>query len=105
MRYQNDDNALLMTFQNGETPAENALFNLFFLPLCLYAEQIIQHTHQAEDIVVESFEKMIDRKQDFPSLSRLRNFLYTTVHNACINEALTRQRHRQIHKKIRCLPN
>jgi RNA polymerase sigma-70 factor (ECF subfamily) len=51
--------------------------------------------------VVEAFEKMIDRRHDFATLPRLKNFLYTTVHNACINEVLARKRHRLIHERIR----
>jgi len=101
MSYLTHDITLLTAFQNGNTEAEKVLFDRFFQPLCLFADRIIDDLQLAEDIVSESFIKLIDRRQDFKALPQVKSFLYQTVHNASINQAITRQRHKIIHEKIR----
>lgn len=95
-----DDKALILAFQNGDPAAENALFNRFFQPLCLFSERITTDLQQSEDIVAESFMKLIDRRGDFPGVPQLKSFLYRTVHNASINQIIALRRHQAIHEKI-----
>ncbi len=101
MAHWNDDTTLLAAFQNGDTEAEKAVFDRYFQPLCLFAERITVDLQAAEDIVSESFIKVIDRRRNFSVLPQLRSFLYQTVRNASINQAIARQRHHAIHEKIR----
>ena len=58
---------------------------------------------QAEDIVAESFMKVIDRRRDFAGVPQLKSFLYRTVHNASINQIIAVRRHERTHEKIRYL--
>jgi RNA polymerase sigma-70 factor (family 1) len=88
-----DDKALIIAFQNGDPGAQNALFDRFFQPLCLFSERITTDLQQAEDIVAESFMKVIDRRRDFVGVPQLKSFLYRTVQNASIRQVVTLRRH------------
>jgi RNA polymerase sigma-70 factor (ECF subfamily) len=100
---QIDDKALILAFQNGDPDADSTLFDRFFEPLCLFSERITTDLQQSEDIVTESFMKLIDRRKDFPGVPQLKSFLYRTVHNASINQIIASRRHQAIHEKIRYL--
>jgi len=79
------DQELLSLFRDGSSEAFDQLFNRFYSPLCLFAENIIKDIHVAEDIVQEMFLKIWQRQQDFEQFNALRSFLYTGVKNACFN--------------------
>lgn len=98
-----DDITLLAAFQNGDSAGEKAVFERYFQPLCLFSERITSDLPLSEDIVADSFIKLIDRRMDFPSIPQLKSFLYTTVQNASINHAVSRRRHQVIHENIRYL--
>jgi RNA polymerase sigma-70 factor (ECF subfamily) len=98
-----DDKALIIAFQNGDSGAQNALFDRFFQPLCLFSERITTDLQQSEDIVAESFMKVIDRRRDFEGVPQLKSFLYRTVHNASINQIIAVRRHERAHNNIRYL--
>lgn len=98
-----DDKALIIAFQNGDSGAQNALFDRFFQPLCLFSERITTDLQQSEDIVAESFMKVIDRRRDFEGVPQLKSFLYRTVHNASINQIIAVSRHKRAHNNIRYL--
>jgi RNA polymerase sigma-70 factor (ECF subfamily) len=98
-----DDNTLLVAFQHGEPWAEKQIFDRFFEPLVLYAQRITGDLSAAEDIAVDALVKVIDRREHFAALPKLKSFLYQVVHNAGINQVTSNARHRVIHEKIRYL--
>ena len=98
-----DDNTLLVAFQHGEPWAEKQVFDRFFEPLVLYAQRITGDLSAAEDIAVDALVKVIDRREHFAALPKLKSFLYQVVHNASINQVTSQARHRVIHNKIRYL--
>ena len=98
-----DDKALIAAFHNADPVADSTLFNRFYEPLCLFSERITGGLQQSEDIVTDSFMKLIDRRKDFPGVPQLKSFLYRTVHNASINHVIADRRHQAIHEKIRYL--
>jgi RNA polymerase sigma factor (sigma-70 family) len=97
------DSSLLQAFQHGDAGAERTVFDHFFEPLCDFSERITRDSHQAQDIVTESFMKVLSRRTDFETLRQISKFLYTMVRNASINYAVTTRRRRQIHEEIRYL--
>jgi len=98
-----DDNTLLVAFQHGEPWAEKQIFDRFFEPLVLYAQRITGDLSAAEDIAVDALVKVIDRREHFAALPKLKSFCYQVVHNASINQVTSQARHRVIHEKIRYL--
>lgn len=81
-----DDNSFNMAeFQQGSPLAVAHLFEMLYRPLVYFAISITHDKAEAEDIVVECFEKAMMKKMDFDSLPNLRSFLYVATRNACFN--------------------
>lgn len=68
--------------------AEIAFRNLFaqeYSKLCRYALTFLQDSHQAEDVVQETFIKIWERKRDMIASPEIRFYLVTAVRNNCIS--------------------
>lgn len=76
---------LIAGFQNGQEAAVREIYSMHYRPLCYFAEKLIDNRPGAEDIVVEAFLKMLQKKQEFDSLPGIKSFLYTVVRNACFD--------------------
>lgn len=72
-------------FRQGNPHAVSGLFEMLWRPLVYFASGIIHDKEEAEDIVVECFEKLMVKKMDFESLPNIRSFLYIATRNACYN--------------------
>lgn len=72
-------------FQRGEERGFNYFFNTLYPALLYYAFRIIQDKPAAKDIVEESFIKIWERHQTFSHAKVIKSWLYTTVHNGCID--------------------
>jgi len=62
-----------------------SLFDLLYLRLCRFADQIITDSAAAEDIVQEAFIKYWQRHADITDLPAIKTLLYVMVRNACLN--------------------
>lgn len=60
------------------------LFAQEYSKLCRYALSFLSDTHQAEDVVQETFIKIWERKQDMIASPDMRFYLITAVRNNCI---------------------
>lgn len=80
-----DDHDFVALFHNQEINSVRKLYDAFYRPLCYYAEKIVNNQQEAEDIVVESFLKLIRKRHDFEKLSEIKSFLYTATKNAAID--------------------
>lgn len=76
---------LALQFSQGSGDAYSQIFNDYYTPVCYYAMQIIGQLEDAEDIVMETFNKLFEQKGDFNTLANIRGFLYRTTRNACYN--------------------
>jgi RNA polymerase sigma-70 factor (family 1) len=79
-------------FKNGDPNSLNALFRMYYAPLCLFAERMIKDRPAAEDIVGEAFVKLWHRHRDFENQQNIKGFLYITTRNACLNMLKQMQR-------------
>jgi RNA polymerase sigma-70 factor (family 1) len=91
---------LLAAFKNGDEQAINQIYKLYYRPLCYFARGFTNDKEEAEDIVVDTFIKILHKKNDFKSLSDLQGFLYTATRNACLNFIKHVQRKTASHKEI-----
>lgn len=62
-----------------------SLFDDFFVPLCLFAENYVGDPHVAEDIVQECFIRLWQQKRKFESRYQIKSFLYISVRNQALN--------------------
>lgn len=81
-----------MPIQDEHTTRFNAVFDQYFTALCYFAENITKNRDEAKDIVVASFQKYWDRRDNFSGQPQIKSFLYLVTRNACFD--FLRQRNR-----------
>lgn len=72
-------------FRKGNISAFGHFYNLFYTPLCFFAEQIILDKPAAEDVVADIFIKLWEKREDFNTEENIKAFLYISTKNACRN--------------------
>jgi RNA polymerase sigma-70 factor (family 1) len=95
-----EDSDLVSRLNNGGEKALDELFIQFYQALCFYAIRIISNKEQAEDIVVECFSKLWNRRTDFDNLHKMKGFLYISTRNACYDFLKHRGRVQAAHHEI-----
>ena len=61
------------------------LFYDFFAPLCVFAHRYLEEMEACEDIVQETFYRIWKNRKDLNIQISARNFLITSVRNACLD--------------------
>ena len=61
------------------------LFYDFFAPLCVFAHRYLEEMETCEDIVQETFYRIWKNRKDLDIQISARNFLITSVRNACLD--------------------
>jgi RNA polymerase sigma-70 factor (family 1) len=97
------DIELFAAFHRGEEAAIRQVYQLHFKLLCFFAERITGDKEEAQDVVADSFIKMLQKREAFQNLSNIKSFLYLTTKNASINQLKSRNRHAAAHKQIHFL--
>lgn len=62
------------------------VFEKYYVSLCLFANQYLNDSDAAADIVQDVFVKLWQIKDDFFYLHQVKSFLYTAVKNKALNE-------------------
>lgn len=74
------------------------IFKKYYASLCYYASRYIEDAEVAQDLVQDLFVRLIEQSPSFETAEHLRNFLYLSVRNACLNNLhknLLKQHHSQ----------
>ncbi|MFT3701652.1 MAG: RNA polymerase sigma-70 factor [Agriterribacter sp.] len=95
-----DENDIVKLFRQQDAAATRKLYDWFYRPLCYYADKIVQSRQEAEDIVVEVFIKLFQKRADFYKLSEIKSFLYTATRNAAIDFYRKQKRHERSKNEI-----
>lgn len=80
-----DDNDLLFLFKNDPVKAYEILFKKYYKILCLQAAFFLRDKPQAEDLVLELFTEVWDKKIYKKIRTSFKSYLYRAVRNKCIN--------------------
>ena len=85
--YNIEERALLNQFKSGGRIAFNRIFQQYNSALVFFANRYLTNFDQsnAEDLVLDSFLKLYDRRESFVSLASVKAFLYITVKNSCLS--------------------
>ena len=83
---------LVHRFRQGDTAALQIVFKKFYSPLCYFATRLVNDREEAEEITLDSFNKIWVRRTDFDNLANIKAFLYITTRNACYNYITARNR-------------
>lgn len=95
-----NDEGLFIAFQAGETAARNAVFTRYVKPLSFYVSRLTGSREAAEDIVADSFVKMLERSAHFNDLENIKAFLFHTARNAAMNFNRDSRRHAAAHAQL-----
>lgn len=80
-----EENRLFENIQQGDEKAFEQLFKLYYGYLCNFASKIVADDVAAEEIVQDFFVKFWERKADLSIDSSLKNYLFRSVKNLCLN--------------------
>jgi RNA polymerase sigma-70 factor (family 1) len=87
-----NEQELLQQLFHGGKDAFSFVFREYYAGMCAYAEKLTGGQDQVEDIVEDVFMKIWTAQQRFIDIAHLKNFLYKTTRNACIDH-LRRMKH------------
>ncbi len=80
------DESILRLLSQDKAQGIKSLFDLYYSPLVVYAEQFLKDRSQSEDLVQEFFVKLWN--QDYletAEVSNLRSYLYRSIRNSALN--------------------
>lgn len=80
---EKDDEILSLLCESPER-GFRMLFDVYHMQLCIYAMQLTDSFHLAEDIVQDFFMSFWERKYYRQISGNFRSYLYTSVHNAAL---------------------
>ncbi len=79
------DHILFEKIREGDEKAFEALFSAYYFILCLYATRLTKDATAAEEIVQELFVTLWERRTKINIESSVKNYLYRSVKNRCLN--------------------
>lgn len=86
--YMNDstDRSTTELIRNGNKPAFEAVFRLYYKRLCSYATLFVSDSDAAEEVVQETFFRFWSGRESLPEINSLQSYLFRAVHNQCLNQ-------------------
>jgi RNA polymerase sigma-70 factor (family 1) len=100
MKLPDTDMDYISGLKSGSEKALDVVFNQFYQPLVYFAIRIIKDREEAEDIVVSTFSKLWDRKENLDNLPKVKGFLYLTTRNACIDFLRKTKKNNELQKDL-----
>jgi len=87
----------LITENNNTSPYIDIkyLFNTYYARLCYFAYKLVKNQAAAKDLAQDVFLKYWQKRNEYSSELAIKNFLYLSLRNACLNHI----RHDSIEKK------
>ncbi len=67
------------------------IFKNHYGSLCYFASRYVQDENVVEDLVQDVFVSLLEKSPRFDSEAHLKNFLYLSIRNACLNYIRDRQ--------------
>ena len=80
-----NDGQLIRLIRNGDEPAFDRVFILYFKNLHAYAATIIKDNEAAEEVIQNVFCRIWEKRHQLNPDGYLKSFLYRAVHNECLN--------------------
>jgi RNA polymerase sigma-70 factor (ECF subfamily) len=80
-----DDAALIQQLSQCNRSAFETIYKKYFTAVFFMANRYVADVHAAEDIAMESFMKVWDKRKDFEDMEKLYHFLSLATRNSCLN--------------------
>ena len=84
METQNEKD-LFYQLKQGDEIAFEKIFHNYYAPLCVFANQFLNDDEKAEEIVQDLFVNIWGKRQYLQIDSSLKNYLFRSVKNQCLN--------------------
>lgn len=100
-----NDKYFIELLRQNDSSAYDRLYGEFFRPLCFFAENLTGDGQAAQDLVTESFVKLLQYTPPVETTQQLKSWLYTITRNACFDYVRAVKRHRHSHEELGYLQN
>jgi RNA polymerase sigma-70 factor (family 1) len=94
------DSNLFSAFKNGEHAAFRLVFNMYYRPLFYFTKKLIDHKEEAEEITLNSFQKLFERCGQMESAASIKAFLFITARNNSFDYLRTSKVQKQNQKQF-----
>ncbi|MGD0676057.1 MAG: RNA polymerase sigma factor [Polyangiaceae bacterium] len=84
-RTEPTDEALMVRFRSGERTALARLLQRHQTPLYNFVLRQLRNRPQAEEVVLETFARVVQNAADFKETARFAAWLYTIARNLCVD--------------------
>ncbi|WEK35681.1 MAG: sigma-70 family RNA polymerase sigma factor [Candidatus Pseudobacter hemicellulosilyticus] len=98
--YDDNEARLVADVKSGEKGAIARLYELFYDPLVGFTRQITGDNKEAEDIISNTFIKLMNKNRHFNTLKNIKSFLYVTAHNAAVDFLRSAKRQEQVQREM-----
>ena len=76
---------IVTRFREGDTKAFEMIYERFFPTVLLFAKHYTRRREESEEIVMDNFRKLWDKKADFQEMNNIKAWLMISTKNACLN--------------------
>lgn len=80
-----EDAVLFEKIKKGDEKAFERLFHSHYGHLCLFAEHFVRNHAEAEEIVQDIFMRLWENKSRITIATSVKNYLFRSVKNSCLN--------------------
>lgn len=80
-----EEAVLFEKIKKGDEKAFEKLFHCYYSHLCLFAEHYVQNQAEAEEIVQDTFVGIWEKKKKISVTTSVKNYLFRSVKNNCLN--------------------
>lgn len=94
MLHEEADEALMLRYQQGEVRAFEVLLNRHRKPVFNFILRFVQSRELAEDLLQESFLRVIKSAANYQRQAKFTTWLYTIARNLCVDQS-RRAKHRK----------
>jgi RNA polymerase sigma-70 factor, ECF subfamily len=91
-----EEKIILKELSNGDAKSLKILFDTFYQSLCNYAFQFLNDYDMAEEVVQNLFVKIWEKRSTLDIETSVKNYLFRSVRNQCIN-LIQHEKVKQLH--------
>lgn len=81
-----NEKELFIQLKKGDKIAFEAIFNIYYASLCIYANRMLNDDEKAEEIVQNLFVNLWSKRKNLDVESSLKYYLFRSVRNQCLNQ-------------------
>lgn len=95
-----DEIVLFRQLSDNDRKAFETVYNYYFLLVFSFSLKFVEDRQVAEDITLETFVKLWDKRSNLTTYSNISALLYTIARNACLNHLRDEDRMNRRHQEL-----